>query len=105
MNYCRLRCIESRVPMVRCTNTGISCTIDAAGRVREVLTVNGSDREVEGVFMSRPPVLENPGPTIFIAWVGRAPAYLSLAAIIAIMGLMLAGRVALFRQRRREKTA
>ena len=105
VNYCRLRCIESRVPMVRCTNTGISCTIDAAGRVREVLTVNGSDREVEGVFMSRPPVLENPGPTIFIAWVGRAPAYLSLAAIIAIMGLMLAGRVALFRQRRREKTA
>ena len=92
VDYCKLRCIESRLPMVRATNTGISCTIDATGRVREVFTVNGKDREVGGVFMSRPPVLMEPAPTFFIVHVGRLPGWLSLCVIIPIMVLMAIGR-------------
>lgn len=31
------RCVENRVPMVRCGNTGISCAIDAYGKVERLL--------------------------------------------------------------------
>ncbi|MBM4153380.1 MAG: apolipoprotein N-acyltransferase [Kiritimatiellaceae bacterium] len=31
------RCIETRLPMVRCANTGISCSIDTRGRVTQTL--------------------------------------------------------------------
>jgi len=32
------RAVENRVPLVRCANNGISCWIDAQGRLRDVLT-------------------------------------------------------------------
>jgi apolipoprotein N-acyltransferase len=105
IDYCKLRCIESRMPMVRATNTGISCTIDATGRVREMLTVNGKYREVGGVFLSRPPVLSEPSPTFFIAHVGRLPGWLSLCVIIPIMALMAIGRWQARQERRRAKVA
>jgi apolipoprotein N-acyltransferase len=33
MSHCVFRCVENRVPAVRCANTGITCFIDKAGRV------------------------------------------------------------------------
>jgi len=33
LSHCVFRCVENRVPAVRCTNTGITCFIDRAGRV------------------------------------------------------------------------
>jgi len=101
VDFCRLRCIESRVPMVRATNTGISCHIDATGRVREVLAVGGSDREVQGVLVVRPAVLADPKPTLFVALVGRGLGHLAICALVGIMLLMLAGRLS-ERQRRRK---
>jgi apolipoprotein N-acyltransferase len=35
-----LRCIETRLPMARCTNTGITCVVDPAGRVTERLATD-----------------------------------------------------------------
>ncbi|MCH8967026.1 MAG: apolipoprotein N-acyltransferase, partial [Planctomycetes bacterium] len=102
LDFCRFRCIESRVPMVRATNTGISCTIDACGRVREVLTVDGRDREVQGVFLTRPPVLEHPRPTLFVSTIGRSLGFLSLGTIVPIMALMAMGRIREFRRHRKE---
>lgn len=103
VDYCKLRCIESRTPMVRATNTGISCTIDAAGRVREIFTVGGVDREVGGVFLTRPPVLAEKSPTFFVAVAGRLCGWLSLCVIIPIMGLMALGRFLERRARRRAR--
>jgi apolipoprotein N-acyltransferase len=36
------RAIENGVPLVRCSNTGITCLIDARGRIREVLSSSGN---------------------------------------------------------------
>jgi apolipoprotein N-acyltransferase len=101
----RLRAIESRVPIVRATNTGVTCTIDATGRVREILIVDGKDRDVAGMLLMKPPVLEDPKPTIFVAMIGRGLGYLSLVVILGIMPLMIAGRAQLYWRRRRAKVA
>jgi apolipoprotein N-acyltransferase len=105
VDYCCLRSIESRIPMVRGTNTGVTCSIDACGRVREVLTVEGSDREVAGLLLMRPAVLSAPAPTIFVSMIGRGLGWLSIAAIVGIMPLMIVGRVRELLRRRRAKVA
>jgi len=35
------RAVENGVPLVRCTNTGLTCWIDAQGRIREVFRTSG----------------------------------------------------------------
>lgn len=102
VDFCRLRCIESRVPMVRATNTGITCVIDACGRVRDVLTVDGMDREVRGTLVARPPVLSRKGPTWFVATVGRSLPIVSIWILIMVLVLMIVGRVQDRRRRRIE---
>lgn len=105
VDFCRLRCIESRVPMLRATNTGVSCHIDATGRVREVLAVNGSDREVQGVLVVAPAVLKNPRPTLFVGLVGRGFGHLAMWTAVGIMVLMAAGRLSERHRRRRALAA
>ena len=36
------RAVENGVPLVRCTNNGLTCWIDAQGRMREIFSTNGS---------------------------------------------------------------
>lgn len=105
MEYCRLRCIESRMPMLRATNTGISAHIDALGRTREVLTVDGRDREVKGLLLVQPAILKNPQPTFFVAGVGRALAHLAMWFTVVTMLLMAAGRAVEIRRHRRGRRA
>jgi apolipoprotein N-acyltransferase len=105
VDYCRLRSIESRVPMVRGTNTGVTCSIDAIGRVRDRLVVDGKDREVGGMLLMRPHVLERPTPTVFVSMVGRGVGWLSLVVILCIMPLMIAGRGQIWWRRRMAKVA
>ncbi len=45
------RCIENRVPMIRVTNTGMTCLIDAAGRIRDKLAPDGGAL-TEGFFIA-----------------------------------------------------
>lgn len=52
----KFRSLENRVPLIRAMNTGISCVIDASGRVREKLVVDGRDRQVAGVLTAQVPL-------------------------------------------------
>jgi apolipoprotein N-acyltransferase len=36
------RAVENGIPLVRCTNNGLTCWVDAQGRIREVLEAGGS---------------------------------------------------------------
>jgi len=105
VDFCRLRCIESRMPMIRATNTGITCVIDACGRVRDVLTVDGGDREVAGILLTRPPVLATTGPTLFITTVGRTLPFVSLIVLVLVFALMIAGRIQMRRERKAARRA
>jgi apolipoprotein N-acyltransferase len=36
MSHCVFRCVENRVPAVRCANTGVTCSIDRNGRIENL---------------------------------------------------------------------
>lgn len=44
------RCVENRLPMLRAANTGVTCWVDAAGRVRSVLATPEGNTFIEGVL-------------------------------------------------------
>jgi apolipoprotein N-acyltransferase len=93
----RFRAIETRVPMLRCTNTGITCNIDALGRVRETLTVDGYDRLKQGVLVARPCVLDRArrvDQTVFVRlYRQHSPALAATMLDVFLLALMFAGRV------------
>jgi apolipoprotein N-acyltransferase len=62
------RAVENGVPLVRCTNNGLSCWIDAVGRLRQI--VGTPSRDIYGPgFMTASiplrPAKESPGPTVY----------------------------------------
>ncbi len=48
------RCIETRLPMVRCTNTGITCAIDSKGRITQTLAPRTEGFQVVEVTSAEP---------------------------------------------------
>jgi apolipoprotein N-acyltransferase len=87
LQIARWRCVELATPMVRAANTGISCVIDSAGRIR-----NASDREASidwntsGVLLAG---VELPGGVTLYARGGWLFPRLVIAAGFAIMTLSL----------------
>jgi apolipoprotein N-acyltransferase len=81
-----VRSIETRLPMARATNTGITCIIDPAGRVTEILP-----RNVEGVLIGTVPVTESRAVPV---WARRV---LTVSAPLVAIALLVAS----FRKRRR----
>lgn len=93
----RFRCIETRTPMLRATNTGITCSIDACGRVRETFTVDGKDRNVQGTLLVRPAVLDvrRYHKSVFTPWNDyQSPMYLVALGNVVLLFLMLGERIA-----------
>ena len=79
-----LRCIETRVPMVRCVNTGVSGFIDSAGRAGPFVTVNGEHQEVVGFATTT--VKFDPRRTWF-SLLGHIPA-IALAIVTATLAIV-----------------
>ena len=57
-----LRAVENGIPVARCTNTGVTCWIDASGRIRQVFESGSHGIYGAGFLTVRIPVLL-PGET------------------------------------------
>ncbi|MFH1995482.1 MAG: apolipoprotein N-acyltransferase [Candidatus Omnitrophota bacterium] len=74
------RAIETRTNVVRAANTGLSCFIDQAGRIRQRVSRNGEDLFVEG-FSTQRIVLANTG-SFFME---HGDVFAAIAAYIALL--------------------
>ncbi|MBE2180372.1 MAG: apolipoprotein N-acyltransferase [Chthoniobacterales bacterium] len=78
------RCVETRRPMVRCANTGVTCVIDDLGRIRQRLASTDGDTFAEGVMLAEIAVPENPPVTPYMR-VGELFSMLCLGATFATL--------------------
>ena len=61
------RCVETRLPMLRAANTGVTCAIDPAGRITDLLQdENGRSLCVRGFLSSRVVVPSGAGDTWYL---------------------------------------
>jgi apolipoprotein N-acyltransferase len=90
----RWRCVELRLPMIRAVNTGISCWIDASGRiVKQGPDGAEADAWVDGVMSAEVPVAHQPGLTPF-ARVGNILGWTTLGLMLpATLLARLAGAI------------
>jgi len=71
------RSVETRLPLIRSTNTGVSCFVDPAGRVTAQTSLEGAETLLEDVPMMAP------GRTPYLV-LGDWPAYLCFLALPAL---------------------
>lgn len=62
------RCTETRRPMIRSANTGITCVIDRLGRVRQTLATADGDTFAEGVMFAEMEVPTDPPVTFYMRY-------------------------------------
>jgi apolipoprotein N-acyltransferase len=79
------RCAETRRPMVRCANTGITCVIDHLGRVTQTLAAPDGDTFGEGVLFAEVPIPRNPPVTFYMRF-GELFSQLCLLATFSALG-------------------
>jgi apolipoprotein N-acyltransferase len=88
----KLRAVEHRIPVLRCSNAGISSIIDAGGRV-----VAASDEGVQAIVAARVPL--GPGPSFYSRHGDWFPIG-ALALSLAFLAFVAAPRI---RDRRKKK--
>lgn len=79
------RCAESKLPMIRAANTGVTCSIDRFGAVRDMLTDGNGQTFLRGVLFGRVEVPSNPVTTFHTRYgevFSIACASLSLLALL-----------------------
>jgi apolipoprotein N-acyltransferase len=59
------RCVETRRPMVRAANTGVTCFVSEFGRVTQVLRAENGSTFTEGVLTGEVNVRKNPSSTFY----------------------------------------
>jgi len=84
------RAVETKLPLVRAANTGVTCFIDRLGRVTERLESDDGDTFIEGVLFGQVKVPVFPKQTLYTRY-GELFSLLCLcAALVAIRGHVFA---------------
>ncbi len=84
----RFRCIENRLPMVRCVNTGVSLHVDSNGRV--VAQAGGTPSAGGGVINQPAWVLANVRIDARVTLFGRIGNAFSVVSLVLAVGMLFA---------------
>jgi len=87
------RCVETKIPMVRAANTGLTCVIDAHGRFLHRLETESGSSFIEGVLFSHLEVPREPKLTFYTR-------YGDLFSLTCLGTGVLTGGILIFRHRR-----
>lgn len=79
------RCAETRRPMARCANNGVTSVVDRCGRVRQILESADGDLFGEGVMLAEMDVPVSPPTTLYLR-IGEMFSYLCLGLTTAAVG-------------------
>ncbi|PYI93923.1 MAG: apolipoprotein N-acyltransferase [Verrucomicrobia bacterium] len=60
------RCVETRLPMVRAANTGVTCFINEFGNVTQMLVDENGSTFTQGTLTGRVAIAANPEPTFYV---------------------------------------
>jgi apolipoprotein N-acyltransferase len=60
------RCVETRLPMVRAANTGVTCFINEFGNVTQTLLDEKGSHFTEGTLTGQVAIVANPEPTFYV---------------------------------------
>jgi apolipoprotein N-acyltransferase len=85
------RCAETRRPMIRCANTGVTCVIDHLGRVVQTFESPDGDTFGEGVMLAEVRVPQNP-PVTFYMRHGDVFSAVCLLVTFVALGILLVRR-------------
>lgn len=92
------RAVENGVPLVRCANTGLTCWIDAQGRIREFFIDRNGTIYGAGFMIAKIPLLAaeaKPPPTFYHRygdWFGWSCVAIAAAALVLVLTRRSAGR-------------
>jgi apolipoprotein N-acyltransferase len=81
--FSRLAAIATGRPVVRATNSGISCLFDPSGKLVRKLELAGRDREVAGTLACELPLAASRAPTPFVRW-GEALSSVASGLVLAL---------------------
>jgi apolipoprotein N-acyltransferase len=60
------RCVETRLPMVRAANTGVTCFINEFGNITQILLDENGTPFTEGTLTGEVAIVANPEPTFYV---------------------------------------
>jgi apolipoprotein N-acyltransferase len=86
------RCVENHIPMIRAANTGVTCSIDRHGVVREILSDPSGSTFQPGILFSKISAPENPSPTFFARY-GEVFSIACLVVTALSAGILLVGSI------------
>jgi apolipoprotein N-acyltransferase len=83
------RCIETRLPMVRAANTGVTCFINEFGSITQMLVDEDGSPFTEGTLTGQVAIVANPEPTFYVQH-GELVAYASVAVTVLTLAFLAA---------------
>jgi apolipoprotein N-acyltransferase len=60
------RCVETRLPMVRAANTGVTCFVNEFGNITQMLVDENGSPFTEGTLTGQVAIAANPEPTFYV---------------------------------------